>query len=167
MVFLKALGEGVFTKFNLAALSTAGVFVVLGITEPAESAQPDSFVPGDVIELNQAHVVVDEPAQLGAQQSVGITYVTTDDVPFTSWGEMITITRHGETMGTDEVDIIESDSFGAAARPNPGVPFRLEVLLPNEQGLELTLNDLTLRESSLDKAARWLDPVPAARMELT
>lgn len=167
VTFLKALGEEVFTKFNVAALSTAGILVMLGVTEPVESVMPDDVAPGEVVELNQADVVFGEPDGNGAQKSATVTYVTTADTPFYAWNLMITATQHGEELPDERVEIVSTAELGAAAYPNPGVPFELEVFVPDEPGIAIVLNELTLRDSHLDMSTQWFDPVPAARLELT
>ena len=58
---LKTLTDGVITKFNMAALAVAAVFLVLGNTEPAKTEDPTTITPGETVEVTPAQVVFDKP----------------------------------------------------------------------------------------------------------
>lgn len=162
----KALTDGVLTKFNMAILVVAALFLVLGNTEPAETEEPAVIAPGETVELQQAQVVVDKPRVEAGQVHVTATFLNTQDIAFTDYQQMFSLTRNGETIPFEQFSIAPSLENGAVTRPNPGVPFAVDITVDDAPGTALVLNDLTVRKSSLDMSYRWFDPTPVAEMEL-
>ena len=163
---LKTLTDGVLTKFNMAALAVAAVFLALGNTEPAKTEAPAVIAPGELVELKQAEVVVDEPRIDKGMVQVTATFLNLENVTFLGYHDMFTLTRKGEPVPFEEFSIAPSDSNGLVQSPDPGVPFSVDIVVEAAPGTSLVLNELTLRKSSLDMSSRWFDPRPIAQMEL-
>lgn len=160
------LTDGVLTKFNMAALAVAAVFLALGNTEPAKTEEPATIAPGELVELKQAEVVVDEPQIDKGMVHVTATFLNLEDVTFLGYHDMFTLTRNGEPVPFDQFTIAPSDSNGLVQTPNPGVPFSVDISVEAAPGTSLVLNELTLRKSSLDMSFRWFDPKQVAKVEL-
>ena len=163
---LKTLTDGVVTKFNMVALAVAAVFLVLGNTEPANTEEPATITPGETLELTQAHVVFDEPRIEDGQVHVTATVLNTQDAAFSDFQQTFTLTKNGEPLPFDQFSISPSLHNGPVTNANPGVPFAIDIIVDDVPGTVLTLNDLTVRKSSLDMSYRWFDPTPVAEMEL-
>lgn len=163
---LKTLTDGVVTKFNMVALAVAAVFLVLGNTEPAKTEEPTTITPGETVELTQAHVVFDKPRIEDGQVHVTATVLNTQDAAFSDFQRTFTLTKNGEPLPFDQFSISPSLHNGPVTNANPGVPFALDIIVDDVPGTVLTINDLTVRKSSLDMSYRWFDPTPVAEMEL-
>lgn len=151
----------------MAALTVAGIFVVLGNTEPATTVRPEVVEPGQTISLAQADAVAAQPQHQDGKVSVLVTFVNTQDVVLQGYQSMFTITRGDDTVAAEQVEFVEPEINAAVGAPNPGVPFQVTISVADEPGTQLVFNDLTLRKSSLDMSTRWLDPTPAATLELS
>ena len=164
--FIKSLGKGVLTKFNIAILAIAGVFLALGNTAPAEVAQPAELKPGEVIELKQADLVITAPQLKDGKYTFELTLVSTGKHAFTDYRNLITVTSDGEALPPEQVEVTTTDLDYRVNIASPGIPTKLNVAFPQQPNMELTINSMTFRESKLDATYRWFDATPAARMEL-
>lgn len=162
----KTLTDGVLTKFNMAVLAVAALFLVLGNTEPAKTEEPSTITPGEAVELKQAEVIVDKPRVENGQVHVTATFLNTQDLAFTGYRDMFSLTRDGEPLPMEHFSIAPAVANGAVQIPNPGVPFAVDITVDDVPGTALVLNNLTLRKSTLDMSYNWFDPTPVAELEL-